>query len=368
MKIVITFLLISLTLYASKYLDNRSCSECHDTIYQEFQSSAHSKTYFNDELHRKIADHVSKEKYECAYCHMPMANNLKDLIDGKARVDKNNKTHSDAISCYFCHTIAYVKKSHRFNLNHQTRQAKNYKPTLFGTLKNPDDCDKHSSVSNPIYTKLVCIGCHSHKLNENNVTIFRAMDKNQDSRECIKCHMPKVDGGGDKINKKARLSHASHKFLGIRDKVFRKKGIDLNATFKDKKLLITLTNKMAHPLIIQPARAKFLKIQLFRDNKVIWKNYQKDPSEDKKAYFASTFKRDGKKIVIPATATSGTFNNIAAHKSKNLEYNIDLLQKGDSVKIEFFVQLAKSDCSKVIDLEDKSFMEPKLIKSLSLKR
>ena len=109
--------------------------------------SFHAKGYFNDTLHRKIADKVSTEKYSCAICHMPMADNLKDLLNGEARPDKNNKTHTDAVSCYFCHTIAYVKNAHKFNINIKARQAKNYKPTLYGRLTNPDDSDKHSSAS-----------------------------------------------------------------------------------------------------------------------------------------------------------------------------------------------------------------------------
>jgi len=148
-------LLLSVTaLFGStKYLDNHSCSECHEKIYEEYQSSFHAKGYFNDSLHRKIADKVSDRRYECATCHMPMADNLSDLISGKARPNPINKTHTDAISCYFCHTIAYVRESHQFNINTQARQATNYKPTLYGRLNKPDESDKHSSSSNPIYAQ-----------------------------------------------------------------------------------------------------------------------------------------------------------------------------------------------------------------------
>ena len=259
MKQILFSLFLLLSFSQAKYLDNHSCNECHEKIYEEYQSSFHAKGYFNDTLHRKIADKVSTEKYSCARCHMPMADNLKELLSGEARPDKNNKTHTDAISCYFCHTIAYVKNAHKFNINTKARQAKGYKPTLYGVLRNPDDNDKHSSVSNPVYTKKVCMGCHSHKLNDNNVTIFRAMDVKQNSTGCIKCHMPEVAGGVEKMNKKTREHHASHKFLGIHDVEFRKTGVDINISTEEKKILVRLTNKMEHPLIIQPARAKFFK-------------------------------------------------------------------------------------------------------------
>ena len=359
------FLLFFLTLSSAKYLDNHSCNECHEKIYEEYQSSFHAKGYFNDTLHRNIANKVSTKKYSCARCHMPMADNLKELISGEARPNKSNKTHTDAISCYFCHTIAYVKKAHTFNINTKARQAKNYKPTLYGRLTNPDESDNHSSASNPVYAKKVCMGCHSHKRNDNNVTIFRAMNDNQESTKCIECHMPEIAGGAEKMDKRTRGHHASHKFLGIHDVEFRKKGMDITLLISEKKLEVMLYNKTTHPLIIQPARAKFLKIEIKRANNVIWKNYKQNPNEDMQGYFAYSFKEDGKAIIIPAHATSAKVHNLEAQEHKTLHYDIPALQKGDTVHVGLYVQLAKSDCLKVVDLEDTNLTQAQLMKEVS---
>ncbi|MEA1953985.1 MAG: multiheme c-type cytochrome [Campylobacterota bacterium] len=345
-----------------KYMDNHSCNECHEEIYEEYQTSSHSKSYFSNTLHRQIADYVSREKYSCATCHMPMADNMKELLSGEARPDKSNKTHTDGVSCFFCHTVAYVRTAHKFNINTKARQAKGYKPTLYGRLNKPDDSDKHSSASNPVYAKKVCMGCHSHKINDNNATIFRAMSKEQDSISCINCHMPELSGGAEKMDKRARGRHASHKFLGIHDVEFRKTGIDINITTSELKLTIRLKNKMTHPLIVQPARAKYLKIVLSRAGKVIWKNYKKEPSEDKKGYFAYRFKREGKEIIVPAHATESLVNNVEAESTKLLEYTVPLLQKGDKISVGLYVQLAKSDCAKVIALEERNLTESSLMK------
>ncbi len=365
------FFIVSVFSFASstKYLDNHSCNECHEKIYEEFQSSQHSKSYFNDELHRKIADSVSTKEYSCATCHMPMADNMKDLLSGKARPDKNNKTHTDAVSCYFCHTIAYVRNSHKFNINTKARQAENYKPTLYGRLLNPDDSDKHSSTSNPVYAKKVCMGCHSHKLNDNNVTIFRAMEKNQNSESCIKCHMPELDGGAEKMDKRTRGQHSSHKFLGIYDVEFRATGVDINISNTMKSIEVKLTNKMDHPLIIQAARVKYLEVKVIRDGKVIWQNYKEDPSEDQKAFFEYEFKdKDGKKINIPATATEHLrINNLNARESRIFTYNDLELQKGDVIQASMYVQFAKKDCQKVIVLDDEKFKKSHLIKMVESK-
>ena len=360
-------LLFFFSITEAKYLDNHSCKECHDQIYEEFQSSSHTKSYFNDVLHRKIANKVSTTKYGCAVCHMPMADNLAELISGKARPDKNNKTHTDAISCFFCHTIAYVRKSHKFNINTKSKQAKGYKPTLYGRLTKPEDSDKHSSVSNPVYAKNVCKGCHSHKLNENNVTIFRAMDEKQDSLACIECHMPEIAGGAEKLDKRARGRHASHKFLGLGDSAFRATGVDINISIPKGQagaIMISLYNKMAHPLIIQPARVKYLQVRVLRAGKELWKNYHDNPSEDKAAFFEHSFKgKDGKQIIIPAHATEDLrVNNLQAKETKILHYKTPPLQKGDKIEVTLFAQRAKKACQSVIMIEDAYFTKPLLLK------
>jgi hypothetical protein len=345
-------------------LDNHSCNECHEKIYEEYQLSAHAKGYFNDELHQKIANKADIKKYACATCHMPMADNLQDLIDGKARPDKDNKTHTDSVSCYFCHTVAYVKKAHSQNINIKARQAQNFKPTLYGRLDNPDESDKHSSSKSPVYGQKVCMGCHSHKLNEHNVTIFRAMSKNQDSLGCIKCHMPQVAGGAEKMDKRSRGHHVSHKFLGIYDKEFRATGLDINISNTANTLQITLTNKMGHPLIIQPARVKYLEVKVFRKGKEIWRNYQEKPNEDKEVFFEYRFKdKEGKKIIIPANAYSQEINNLEANASKTVHYPVQL-HKGDVVKATMFVRFAKLDCQSVVSLKDELFKTTHLLKEV----
>ena len=365
MKFFLSFLFFLSSLQAqSKYLDNHSCNECHEKIYEEYQLSAHAKSYFTDDLHRQIADRVDTKKYACASCHMPMANNLKELIEGDARPDKNNKTHTDAVSCYFCHTIAYVKTAHAKNINIKARQAKNFKPTLYGRLDNPDESDKHSSSKNPVYGKKVCMGCHSHKLNDNNVTIFRAMSDKQDSIDCIKCHMPEISGGAEKMDKRSRGHHASHKFLGIYDKEFRATGLDMTISTTPNEIEIKLTNKMGHPLIVQPARVKYLEVKVIREGKEIWKNYTQKPNEDKEVFFEYRFKdKEGKKVVIPAHAYSGESNNLEAKASKTVTYSVQL-QKGDVLKATMFIRFAKQDCQSVVTLKDKMFKTAHILKEL----
>jgi len=358
------FLTLVLPLQAKPYIPNEKCKECHEKIYEEYEHSAHHLSYFSDELHRKVANASNPKRYECAPCHMPAAADIDALVSGKERPHERDIRQRDGVSCFFCHTIAYVKKAHRFNLNLPARQAEGYKPSLFGSFPNPDDSDKHSSLKNPIYMDNVCMGCHSHKLNENNVTIFRAMHPSDNSRGCVRCHMPEVPGGAEKHNNRNRSEHRSHRFPGIRDEKFRATGYDLAVEKADDGIVVTLTNKMPHPMIIQPARAKYLEIRVQRGEKTIWRNFEKSPSEDKKAYFAYRFFKEGHPIVIPTPATSEKVNNLQGKESRKLHYRIPGLKKGDKVVVTLYARLAKEECSKVIHLDDPQFTNPIKIKEL----
>ncbi len=357
MKFII-LLLVVFDLLFSSYLSNKSCKECHKTIYEEYQYSYHSKGYFKDMLHKKIADKISLKKYDCAVCHMPAADNLKSLVKGGERPNKTNITNSDAISCFFCHTIAYVKKAHKFNLNIKARQSEDYKPSLFGSLENPDDNNKHSSLHSPIYDKFVCYGCHSHKRNGNDLLIFDA--EMSGSKECIKCHMPLVPGGNENMNKRARTKHHSHYFPGIHSKDMREKAIDLKVETDKKSVVVTLINKMPHPLILQAAREMFLRVEVERDGKKIWSN-----SKDKNAIFKYSYLKGDKPIVIPYSATSYSFaNNLKPKEKKIFNYKIDKLHKGDKVIISFYMILAKTECLEDIDYLESGLDKPILVKKI----
>jgi hypothetical protein len=363
----IIFLLFSVL--NAKYLSNKDCKECHEDIYYEYQSSYHSKTYFNDELHRKVANSASTKTYDCAVCHMPGAKNLKELISGQEKPSKYREEQHDAISCIYCHQIAYVKKSHEFNVNIQAKSVEGYKPNMYGSLEDPDDSDKHAMLNNPIYDKNVCLGCHSHKRNKNDVLIFQAIKKNQDSTSCIKCHMPLVAGGAEKNNKRGRLQHHSHTFDGIHSLAMMKESLDIKVSTKKNKIIVTLKNKMPHPLIIQAARLKYLDIKLIRNGKVIWKNFQKSPLEDKQGAFHIEFlDANNSEVIIPSFATKrGFVNNLDANATKNLIYNTPTIHKGDSVMIKLYVILAKPNCQKVISLDDPNLTKPHLMEKYSYK-
>ena len=362
----IIYLTLFVTLLSANYLTNKACCECHEGISQEYQSSYHSKTYFNDELHRKVAEYAAnKDHYDCASCHMPSAKNQEELANGTVMPDISIEREKDAVSCFYCHQIAYVKKAHIKNKIIMTKQVKGAKPTLYGSLEDTEDSDKHTMTHSPIYTQYACTGCHSHKRNGNDVLIFDAMDGQTDSRECIKCHMPLVSGKVEKMDKRFRTEHHDHSFHGIHSLSMRRKGIELEIGVKDDTIKVSIENKMPHPFIIQVARLKYLQLTVQRDGKIIWQNYKKSPTEDKQGSFKIDFLgADGNPVVIPAFAHKrGFVNNIKGKETKQLVYDVPSLKGGDIITASMYVILAKPSCWKTLDLQDSSLKKPMLLKS-----
>ena len=367
MKNIVLLFIFFGPLLCAEYLTNKSCNECHPDIYEEYRSSYHSKTYFNDELHRKVAQKIPV--YDCGRCHMPAATNLKELESGKTTPNPIHQDQKDAISCFYCHQIAYVKKSHRFNEIVLAKQAAGYKPTLYGSLDNPDDSDKHAMVKSPIYDRYACSGCHSHKRNANGVLIFQAMREDQDSKSCIKCHMPYIEGPAEKMNKRARNRHRSHYFPGIHDASMREKSVDIHLNVHGDTLHVALENRMDHPLIIQPARMKYLKIRLLRDGETIWQNFKNDPMEDRQATFVIEFEDEkGDPAPIPFFAKKrGFVNNLKGKERKELLYKLPSLHKNDRIVAEMFVVLAKPSCAKAAGVTSRQLTTPILMKRVEMK-
>jgi len=361
-KSLLSLTICVLPLFCTEYLTNKSCNECHPDIYEEYQHSWHSKTWFNDKLHRKVANKIPV--YDCARCHMPAAKNKEQMAEGKVWPNASDKRETDAISCFYCHQIAYVKKAHKFDQITLARQAEGYKPSLYGSLENPDENDKHASVKSPIYDKYACMGCHAHKRNNQGVLIFQAMRDDQTSESCIKCHMPKTPGPAEKMNKRAREHHHSHDFAGIHDSHMRSKGLDMAVETAKDEIRVTLTNKMGHPLIIQPARLKYLELKIIRDGKVIWRNFEKSPKEDAQGAFYIDFAdKKGNLVPIPYFAEKILkSNNLDEKESRTLRYKVPSLRKDDKIVATMYVILAKPACASAAGVRDRELTEPLLMK------
>lgn len=337
MRFILFFTLLLVSINA-KYMDSKSCKECHDTIYDEHIGSMHAKSsLFKDEFHRKIKELNFPNSYKCAICHTPGAEDLEKIRAGEAQ-PSHTKKQLDGVSCLYCHQIARIEKSHTQNKN-ITTFGRSGKQLIYGALDNPGDSDKHDSMTinkkyNIYANSKVCMGCHSHKRNDSHdVEICQISIDESVQTDCIKCHMPKYSGGVTKLNKKGREEYTTHEFLGIRDEDMVKKAVDLKLEkISNDKIKLTIKNKMGHQILLQPMRLKYVKTTITRDNKIIWQNFKNSPYEDKEVTFSKLFEdENGVQVYPPKAAKIKYYTNLDTFKTKDVVYSVPKLKKGDII-------------------------------------
>ncbi len=360
MKYFFALLLLLNVAIEAKYLDSKTCQECHEDIHYEHMKSMHSKSsIFHDEIHRKVKNAVNKDKYSCALCHMPATKNLASMIRGKEQPDERDVRQTDGVSCLYCHQIRKLYHGKKYNINF-INSLNAQKPTMYGNLINPDDSDKHHAESNEMFKNSeVCMGCHSHKQNGKEFEVCNTKNQNDATSDCIGCHMPKSPGGNEKFNKKGRDEYATHQFLGIHSVEMVKKAVKLELSYENNVVELTIVNRMGHNIITHPMRLKFAKTVITRDGKIIWSNFKKSPIEDKEATFIIVFKDAENKPSMPHKAIGYKLNrNLKAMSSKVVKYSVPNLQKGDEITTTWISYAVNPKIAKKLQLKDKEVSKP----------
>ncbi|MFA6760675.1 MAG: multiheme c-type cytochrome [Sulfuricurvum sp.] len=361
MKILLLTLLVLLNLEA-KYQSSKSCAECHEEIYNEHASSMHHRsTIMGDEVHKKLYEAGGSSKYECALCHMPSSPNLASLMRGDLKAedaDYTNPANSDGVSCFYCHQINKIHRSTSSNINF-TNIKEGQKPIFLGTLKNAMGSDVHESEYSELFASSgVCMGCHSHKQNDFGIELCNSLDQHGEASNCIECHMPKKSGLVEKYNKGARSKHASHEFLGVRSSELVKKAVSLDLSY-DGDLTLSIENKMAHSIITQPMRLKFVKTTITRGTEVIWSNFQESPLEDKEATFLIVFQDDEGNVSLPNSAKAYKINqNLRSNTTKKVIYKDLALKSGDIVTSKWISYTVNPNIAKKLGISDESVTKP----------
>jgi len=343
-----------------KYPSSDSCNECHENIYREHRASMHhNSSLFKDEVHAKVKNAVSKDKYKCAICHMPATKNLRAVMSGEKQPDPKSYRQTDGVSCFFCHQISkiYDSKAHKINFSNYRGEKK---PTVFGNLEKPYESNEHNSESNKIYKNSeVCMGCHSHKQNAKGFEVCNTKNQYDKTSDCIGCHMPSTSGTIEKEDKGIRDHYVSHQFLGVHSAEMVKKAVKLELLYENRWLKLTISNKMGHSIITHPMRLKFAKTVITRDKKIIWSNFKDSPLEDKQASFIIVFKDAQGNTVMPHKAIDYKLNrNLKASSSKVIKYSVPKLQKGDEVKTTWISYIINPKIAKKLDITTKDIVKP----------
>jgi Flp pilus assembly protein TadD len=97
------------------FMESESCKRCHADIYQQWQSSAHHFSSFNNQWYRKsieyMQDRIGTEPSKwCGGCHDP-AVLYSGLMDTPIKQIVHRPESQAGLGCMMCHSIARVKST-----------------------------------------------------------------------------------------------------------------------------------------------------------------------------------------------------------------------------------------------------------------
>jgi len=362
-----TFLFFSLYFLLSSYayseLENTTCKKCHPIIFAEYKNSMHSKaSVFKDPIHKAVWDkHPSKTKnlYKCAKCHTPSDSNV---ASGQNKLEDNAIQQTEPISCQACHKIESVEQHSKANKNIISKKEKYFfsankqkkgtkvifkeEKHFFGLYKTTTGSPYHDiDYGNELfYNGDLCMGCHSHKQNNKGFAVCDMEIKQGDSKEnCISCHMPQTKGS--LANQKESATHAfhGHSIHGSTPKRLSKY-IKLSLENNTSGFTIAIKNEATHTLFPQPLRLNQLRVHIERGRETISLKTQS---------FMRVIGKEGKPS-MPWLATEIIKDTtIKALETRKVAYGT-ILQKGDSLVVEFGYYIVNPKTAQKLNITDKS--------------
>ncbi len=343
-----TMVLIHANDKVHNFAKNQECQSCHSQIYNEFKGSMHANSIpQNDPIHSAVWNkHPHNKKmqhYSCGKCHTPAADDLDKMMTKGAKVlpDASNESHSDGISCAYCHRIESIKKGKKFNTNIISTKEKSY----YGTREKHDDSPFHKIVTNEnqiMKNGNVCIGCHSHKANKSGLNVCSTNIANEmDGANCVSCHMPKVKGSVSDMTQ--RKTHTFHGFAGSHfhsDMLQKYVNISLLREIDD--FIVNIDNQTSHALLLHPLRVAVLKVSVQRGEEKI---------QLKDEIFVRVIGHDGKPAMPWKATTTLRDTMIQANEKRSVKYDFSL-QKGDSVDVVLGWYLVNPKAVKKLNLQE----------------
>lgn len=367
-KLFVLVILLSLNIFASEFVQNKTCKGCHETIYNEFYESSHRQSsIFENPIHKAVWDkHPDKqnEQYTCAQCHSPTDTKLLEKLanNEKALPEKNSLQTEEGISCTYCHSINNIEEHstsnknilslkekvfYSANENNREENNKKYKDeiALFGLVKNKSGSPFHTiDYSNKnFYTGNMCMGCHSHLQNSHQLNICETDKKGAKDEEtnCISCHMPKIKGSATSI--KITKEHRFHGFSSMfNDQKLLEKYIKIDFSPKQNGFEISIKNEASHNLFLHPMRLALLKVNLLRNQKSL---------ELKTESFLRVL-GDDEQATFPWNATKELKNTmIKANERRVIFYDVPL-QANDTVEVIFGYYKVNPAIVNALDLQN----------------
>lgn len=344
-----------------KFESSEICKECHALIYEEFMTSQHAKSSLaNDSIFQAVwkqhPDHLSASKYECAQCHNPAADNLKNLIQGtnNAKPNYNNVSQNQGVSCAACHRIKSIESHRKANKAIYSEDTHTY----FGIGTGMSHVHENKNTNKLYFNAEVCKACHSHQENTEGYLIGITEFESENPWEtCISCHMPLTDGTG--TFKKMDRTHFNHSFPGAHNNQhLLEKHILINLEENsEKNLVVSVKNKAPHDLFIQAFRVAFLKVKVIRNGKTI-KTFEPIILEK------ILENKQGESLeIIAIKETKNSFIKGSELKEYDFKFKI---QKADVIEVELGYQLVKDNFLEQLQLTNSKASEYRKLKNITL--
>jgi Flp pilus assembly protein TadD len=97
------------------FMESESCKRCHEDIYNQWFSSAHHFSSFNNQWYRKSIEYMqdtvgTRPSKWCGGCHDP-AVLYSGLMDTPIKQIVHRPESQAGLGCMMCHSIAYVKST-----------------------------------------------------------------------------------------------------------------------------------------------------------------------------------------------------------------------------------------------------------------
>jgi hypothetical protein len=374
---------------SEKYESAMKCKVCHKRIFNEWSSSWHAKSHFeNDEYFRKSLQYVSRKthrslnavKVECATCHNPRISVTKTGEDYEiasvmgltkgSKVEKavNDKAISEGINCLVCHNVDKIHD----NYDRTKRGINRVEWTPNGVMTGPyaDAKSPYHKVQTHEFMSTnpnkLCFVCHANDRSEYGLVFTDMQSEYKGSKKCVDCHMGKKHkdyaSTYKMYNGKARERMVrNHGFKGGHFAAVWKNALALKLKRKGSKLLIEIYNPQPHNIPSGfGARELLVSVAFRRNNRIV--------KEEKRSLTRKYIRRHAKASTPHLAKKQSADMSIPAHGKRVLVVSIP--KNANDVDVKVFYRLVNDEVRTLLDLKGTIWSKtmPVTSKSMRLKR
>lgn len=370
-----------------RFKDSGKCKACHNHIVQQWESSWHAKSHYdNDEYLQKTIDYMARKsrkslntiKIECAACHNPRisvtSTNAEYEAIASLHLDKDtaatkaleSDTISEGINCVVCHNIDQIHD----DLPESKRGIHRVSWMPSGIMSGPYDDAKSPyhkveprDFMNSDPNKL-CFVCHANDTSEEGHRFINMQAEFiGNGKQCVDCHMgPRIEGVAatlrDRNGQQRKRVIRDHGFRGGHTESMWQGALKVDVSKGSRSIEVTLRNPQPHALPSGfGSREVLIEAYYALEGKVIKK-------ETRSLTSRFLTKRDKPTIAHLAKKTIEN-GSIPAQGLKT--FSLPLVAGADEVSVVVSYRLVNDEVREMLDLKDPIWSKKMMIEKVRLK-